>query len=115
MLTGSVYTCERLLVKKAGESVAARNLFHSLHDELVVINCDICGFIDGRKLMLRGRNLVVLGLCRNTELPEFDVEVFHIRTDSLTDCSKIVVLKLLSLGCGSTEKSSSRKDKVRSL
>ena len=48
--------------------------------------------------MLSGSDLVMLGFCENTKLPELLVEVFHKCRNSGLDCSEIMVVKLLTLG-----------------
>ena len=65
--------------------------------------------------MLRGRNLVVLGLGGDAKLPHMLVKVLHVACYAVLDSAEIVVVKLLSLGCGRAKERSARKDKVLSL
>ena len=44
-----------------------------LHRELVVVGGDVDGIVEGRQLMLGGRDLVVLGLGHDAELPQLAV------------------------------------------
>ena len=48
----------------------AATLLHDLHGELVVVGGDVRGGEDGRELVLRGGDLVVLGLGKHAELPQ---------------------------------------------
>ena len=98
MLAASVNACKRLLVKKANHIMLLCNLLHNLHCELVMVGCNVCCCEDGSKLMLSGSNLVMLGFCKNAELPELLIEVFHESRNSGLDCSEIMVVKLLTLG-----------------
>ena len=74
------------------------HLLHDLHRKLVMIGSNIrCG-INRCQLMLRGRNLIMLGLCKDAELPELLVEILHISGYTGLDDTKIMVIHLLSLG-----------------
>ena len=77
--------------------MTAGNFLQCLHNELVVIDCHVRLCVDRSKLMLCRGHLVVLCLCRNAKLPEFLVDVLHVRTDALTNRSEIVIVHLLSL------------------
>ena len=115
MLTGAVHTCEGLLMQQTGHAVASCHLLHRLHYQLVVVYRDICRLIDRCKLMLCGSDLVVLGLRGNAQLPQLNIQILHVGTDTLTDRSEIVILKLLSLGSRCTEQCPSRKDQILTL
>ena len=91
------------------------NKLHILHCKEILVNRHIGGCVYGSKLVLRGRRLVVLGLCVYTECPERLVKVRHKCAYSRLERSEIVILKLLSLGSRRAEKGSSRKLKVLSL
>ena len=65
--------------------------------------------------MLRRRNLIVLRLCRDTQLPELLVQILHVRADALLDDAKVVILHLLSLGRRCAKKSAPCKHQVFSL
>ena len=62
--------------------------------------------------MLRGRGLVVLGLCEHAELPQLLVELGHERLDSRLYRAEIVVVKLLTLECAGAVERSAGKDKI---
>ena len=103
MLTGTVYAGERLFVKQAGHAVSVSHFFHGFHYKLVVVNRDIGGFVNGRQFMLCGSHFVVLGLGGNTKLPELDIQILHVRSDALADGAVVMILQLLTLGCGCAE------------
>ena len=115
VLARAVDSGERLLVEQADKSVLCGNLLHYLHGQLVVVGGDVCCGVDGRQLMLRGRNLVVLGLCENAELPELLVEVGHVCRDSRLDNSEIVVVHLLTLGRLCAEERASAENQILAL
>ena len=112
MLSGAVNPCKGLFVKQAGKPVTACHLFHNLHNQLIMIHCYICGFINRRQLMLRWSHLIMLGLSCHAQLPQLDINILHIRADSLSDASKVVVLKLLTLRCRGAKQGSSGKNQV---
>ena len=115
VLARTVDSGERLLVEQADKSVLRGDFLHYLHGQLVVVGGDVrCG-VYGCELMLRRCDFVVLGLCKNAELPELFVEVCHVSGDSRLDNSEIVVVHLLSLGRLCAEKSASAEDEVFAL
>ena len=69
MFSGAVDSLERLFMKQAGKAVAAGNLFHRLHHQLVMIHRQVRLGVDSRQLMLGGSHLVMLGLRRYAQLP----------------------------------------------
>ena len=115
MLSGSVYPGKGLLVKQAGQPVASRYLLHGLHHKLIVIHRGIGHLIDGGKLVLGRRHLIVLGLGGNAQLPELDVQIPHISPHPLTDGSEIVILQLLPFRRGRAKERPSGKDQIRPL
>ena len=115
VLARAVDSGERLLVEQADKPMLRGNLLHYLHGQLVVVGGDVCCGVDGCQLMLRGRNLVVLGLCENAELPELLVEVGHVCRDSRLDNSEIVVVHLLTLGRLCAEERASAENQILAL
>ena len=115
VLSGAVDSRERLFVEQADHSVLTRDLLHHFHRELVVI----AGYVRcreyGGKLMLRGCNLVVLGLCENSELPKLFVELTHEGGDLRLDRTEIVIVKLLSLRAARAEESASGVNEIAAL
>ena len=59
--------------------------------------------IDGSQLMLGRGCLVVLGLGRHSQLPQFLIYIVHIGADPLSDDAEIVVVHLLPLWRHSAE------------
>ena len=115
VLTAAVYARKGLLVQQADEPVTGRDLLHYLHCQLVVVGCNVCSGIDRRKLMLCGCDLVVLGLCENSELPELLVKISHVFGNSRLDSAEIMVVKLLTLRRLCTEKRSAAELEVGTL
>ena len=65
VLARAVYARKGLFVQQAHHAVLLRHLFHYFHGQLIMIGGDIDHAVDGRKLMLRGSHLVMLGLGRH--------------------------------------------------
>ena len=65
--------------------------------------------------MLCRRDLVVLCLRENAELPELFVQLLHERGDARLDRAEIVVLKLLTLRGACAEQRAAREDQVGAL
>ena len=85
-------------MKQAYKSVSGCDLLHDLHHKLVLIGRDIGCRVDGCELVLSGCNLIVLGLCKDSEFPEFFVEVVHKGLYSGLDDSEVMVIHFLTLG-----------------
>ena len=88
---------------------------HYFHCELVVIGCDVRRCVYRGKLVLCGRNFVVLCFSEDSQLPELVVEVCHVCGDARLYDAEIVVVKLLPLRGLCTEKRSSAENKVAAL
>ena len=112
MLTRAVDALERLLSEKTRHTVLRSESFHKLHSEKVLVNCDIGGRENGSKLVLCGSRLVMLGLRADTELPKLTVKLCHKCVYLFGKNAEIVVVKLLTLNCGRTEKGSSAIEEV---
>ena len=109
MLTGSVNTCKRLFVKEANQAVLLSNFLHDLHHQLVMVSSNIrCGE-DRSQLVLCRCNFVMLCLSKNTELPEFFVEILHVSGYSRLDGTEVMIFELLALRCFCSEKCSSNE------
>ncbi len=115
VLAGAIHARIRLLVKQASQIMLVGNPLHRLHHKLVVVNRNVCRLINRGKLMLCRRNLVVLCLCRNAQLPQFLVQILHVRADTLLDDAKVMVFHLLSLRGRCAEQRASRKHQVLPL
>ena len=57
----------------------------------------------------------MLGLCRNSQLPEFVIKLFHEVVDGWTNGAKVVLVKLLTLAWLAAKEGTTTKDKVRTL
>ncbi len=114
MLTGTIYTCEGLLMQQALQTMAICHLTEGLHDDLVMIHCNITLFIDRSQLVLCRSNFVMFGLRRNTQLPEFDICVLHEGCNLLLQGSKVMVIHLLTLRRHCSEEGTSGIDQILS-
>ena len=115
MFTGSVYSCKRFFMKQALHSMLTRHTFQRLHNQLIIVNSDVCLCVNGSQLMLRRRNLIVLRLCGHSHFPQFDINVLHKRGNSLTDGSEIMIIHLLSLRRHRAKQGTPCVDQVLSL
>ena len=115
VLARAVHARERLFVQQAHHAVPVRHALHALHDELVVIGGDVHRGIDARELVLRGGDLVVLGLGRDAEPPELLVQLAHESRHARLDRAEIMVVQLLSLGRARAEKRTPGVDQVGAL
>ncbi len=86
-----------------------------LHGQEVVVNSECTLLKDRCKLMLAGGNLIVLGLCRDAQLPELVIKLLHEVVDGWTNSAKVVLIKLLALTWLTTKEGTATKDKVRTL
>ena len=97
VLARAVDAGKRLFMQQADHAVARGHLLHDLHRQLVLVSGDVAGRKHGRELVLRGRDLVVLGLGIDTELPELLIEILHECRNARLDAAEVVVIELLSL------------------
>ena len=65
--------------------------------------------------MLAWGYLVVLGLCRNTKLPELVVDLLHECVNRRADSTKVVLLELLALGWLRAKQGAASKNQVGAL
>ena len=115
MLTAAVDTRKGLFMQQTHETVPAGDLLHDLHGELVVVRRDVGHSEDRRELVLAGRDLVVLGLGIDAELPELLVQLLHEGLDPGLDRAEVVVLQLLALGRLRAEEGPPGVDQVTAL
>ena len=106
MLAASVDPGKGLFVKQADKPVLLRNVAEHLHRQLVVVGGNVCRREDRCKLVLCRRNLVVLGLCKNPQLPQLVVDIAHECRNTGLYRTEIVIVKLLTLRRFGTEKGS---------
>ena len=91
------------------------DLLHDLHGELVVVGRDVRRGEDRGELVLRGRDLVVLGLGQDAELPELAVQLLHVLDHPGLDRAEVVVLQFLALGRLCAKERAARVDEVAAL
>ena len=102
-------------MQQANQTVLGSDLLHDLHGQLVVVGCNVRGGIDRCKLMLCRRDLVVLGLCQDSQLPKLFVQLFHECCNTGFDNTEVVVIHFLSLRRFCTEEGTTREAKVAAL
>ena len=115
MLAVSVYTGKGLFMQQADQTVLGSDLLHDLHGELVVVGCDVGRGIDRGKLVLRRRNLVVLGFCEDSQLPQFFVQFLHKSGYARLDDAKVVIVHFLPLGRLCAEQGTPGKAEIGAL
>ena len=115
VLAASVDPREGFFMQQAYQPVAQGNLFHDVHNEHVFIRRHVGGVVDGRKLMLRGRGLVVLRLGRDAELPQLDIQILHVVAHTFLDRAEVVILHLLPFGRHRAEKRPPGEDEILAL
>ena len=98
VLARAVDAREGLFVQQAHKVVALGDLFHRLHDELVLVARGVGVGVDGGHLVLAGRDLVVLGLGEYAELPQLLVQLLHVSAHARAEGAEVVVVQLLTLG-----------------
>ena len=112
VFAGTVDAGKGFFMDEARKVVLLRDGLHDLHRQLVLVGADVGIRVDGRHLMLRRRDFVVLGLRVDAEFPQFHVEVCHEGFDRRLDGAEIVVLHLLALRGLGAEKGASGGDEV---
>ena len=115
MFTGSVNSCERFLVKQAFQSVLAGYSLQCLHCQLVLVYRNVRLCINRSQFVLCRCNLIMLCLSRNTNFPKLDIYISHEGCDSLTDCSEVMIIKLLSFRRHCSKECTSCVDQVFSF
>ena len=102
-------------MQQTHETVALSDLFHRLHDELVLIACGVGVDVNGGHFVLGGRDLVVLGLGEHAKLPQLLVKILHESAHAGTERTEVVVVELLTLGRLCTEEGAAAKPQVHAL
>ena len=115
MLAGTVDALERLLMLQAHQAVMACQQAHLLHGQEVLVDGAVAVGEQRCQLMLRGSNLVVLGLRRHAKLPQLAVKFLHELVDRGADGAEVMLLELLALQRGVTEQRAARHDEVGTL
>ena len=98
VLARTVDPLEGFLVQQHAELMAAGDLVHNGHQQLVVVVGQIGLLVHGSQFELIGRHLVMTRLHGNAQLQAFVLEVLHEGHHARRDRPEIVVLELLVLG-----------------
>src|SRR5690606_1057544 len=104
VLTASVYTLVWFLMEQHSEVVSYGHLFHHIHDQLVVIHCNINFFIYRSTLKLSGRHLMVTGTPRKAQQVCLEFKIMHESKNTLRNGTPVMIFKLLAFGRGVTKK-----------
>ena len=112
MLARAVDAREGLFVQQAHKVVALGDLFHRLHDELVLVARGVGVGVDGGHLVLAGGDLVVLGLGEHAEL---FIELFHVGGHAGTERAEVVVVQLLTFRGLCAEQGAAAQAQVHAL
>ena len=115
MLARAVDAREGLFVQQAHKVVALGDLFHRLHDELVLVARGVGVGVDGGHLVLAGGDLVVLGLGEHAELPQLFIELLHVSAYAGAERTEVVVVQLLPLGGLCTEERAPAQAQIHAL
>ena len=115
MFTGTVDTGERFLMQQAVQTMLTCNFLQCSHNNVVLVSSHITLCVDRSQLMLCRSHLIVLCLGRNTQLPQFFIDIFHESGNSLTDRTKVMILQLLALRRHCTKQCTAGKYQVLSL
>ena len=115
VLAAAVDPGEGLLVQQADEPVAAGNVLHDLHRQLLVVGADVRVLEHRGELVLVGRDLVVPGLDRDSELGQLALGLEHVGEDPLRDRAEVVIVELVPLGRLGAEQGAAGGDQVRPL
>ena len=115
VLARAVDAREGLFVQQAHKVVALGDLFHRLHDELVLVARGVGVGVDGGHLVLAGGDLVVLGLGEHAELPQLFIELFHVGGHAGTERAKVVVVQLLTFRGLCAEQGAAAQAQVHAL
>ena len=115
MLAGAVDALEGLFMLQANQAVVGCVEAHLFHGEQVLVDCAVGVGEQRGKLVLSRSNLVVLGLCGNTQSPQVVVDFLHELVDGGADCAEVMLFKLLALKRCSAEQGAARHDKVLAL
>ena len=71
MLAAAVYTIEGFFMQQANKAMTQSNTFHELHHQLVMVRCYVGSGEDWCQLVLCRSNLVMLGLSKYAQFPQF--------------------------------------------
>src|SRR5258708_15521154 len=113
MLSGAVDARERFLVQQRLEAVSERHAAKCCHHEHVVIYREV-GLLERRShLELTGRDFVVPGSDRHSELVQLELCFGNAALDALRNSAEVMVLELLPAWRRSTNESTATHHEVR--
>ena len=98
VLTTTIDSVERLLVKQYAEAMIASHALHQRHEQHVMVDSQITLLEDRSQLELVGCNLVVTCLTRNSQLQCLNLKILHKGLNTIRYGSEIMVVHLLVLG-----------------
>ena len=104
-----------LFVEQAYHAVLSRHTLHDLHGQLILIGRQVDGGIDGSKLMLGRRHLIVLRFGKDSQLPQLGIQLLHERGHARLDGAEIMVVQLLPLRRLRAEERAARVEQVLAL
>ena len=107
VLTRTVHTRKRFFMKEALQAMSGSYLLQAFHNQLIMVQGNICLLINHGKLMLRRGYLIVLRFHRYAETPKLLIEVAHKLCYSLSNNTVVVVIQLLPFCRHCPKKSSS--------
>ncbi|OQC22871.1 MAG: hypothetical protein BWX70_02998 [Verrucomicrobia bacterium ADurb.Bin070] len=100
-------------MQQTSQPVLGRDRLQDLHDEILVIGRQVRGLENRCDFVLRGRDFVVTGLDRDTQLIQFRVDLRHEGQDTRRNGAEILVLQFLSLGRPRSEQRAPRAQQIR--
>ena len=115
VLAGAVDAGERLLVQEAHEPVAARDVLHHLHRQVLMIGAHVRVLEYGGDLILSRRDLVVARFDRDPELRQLALGLEHAGQDPLRNRAEIMVVELVALGRLGAEQGPTGREQIRPL
>ena len=115
VLAAAIDPGKGLFVEQAHHAVLGGHPLHDLHGQLVLVGGAVGGGIDGGKLVLGRRYLVVLCFGQDAQLPQLGVQLLHKGGYPGLDGAEIVVVQLLSLGGLGAEQRSAGVDQIPAL
>ena len=99
-------------MKKTGEVRFISDSLQDIHYHLVLIDSDVGIRKDAGKLKLSWSYFVVFCLGKDTEFPQFFIDVFHEGSDPGRDGTEVMIIEFLTLWRGMTEKRSAGQDQI---
>ena len=115
VLARTVHAGKGLLVQQAHQTVTVRHLAQHFHNLHVVVAGQVHFFKNGSQFKLGRGHLVMAGLGRNSQLPQFLFHIVHKVQDAGGNATEIVVIHLLVLSRSRPKDSAARLVQVRPL